>query len=163
LSALTDGTPLLGHVAGEPTVVVRHGDDVFAVGAQCTHYGGPLAAGPVGGETIRCPWHHACFSLRSAEALPAPALTPIPCRTVEQRDGMVYVGGPVPAARSPRAGTAAGETRSKAIVIVGAGAAGSAAAEMLRRQQHRGPITLLSADESPPCDRPNLSKNYLAG
>ena len=49
------------------------------------------------------------------------------------------------------------------IVIVGGGAAGFAAAEMLRRQEFGGSIVMLSSDAAPPVDRPNLSKDYLAG
>ena len=159
---VADGAPLLGHAQGEPVILVRRGDELFAVGALCTHYGAPLVDGLVVGETIRCPWHHACFSLRSGEAVRAPALHSIACRRIEQRDGKVYVGAAIEQAPARSARASAGRP-VKAIVIVGGGAAGDAAAEMLRRKGHEGSITLLSADDSLPCDRPNLSKNYLAG
>ena len=163
VSALSDDTPLLGHAQGEPIIVVRHGAELFAIGASCTHYGGPLAEGLVVGDTVRCPWHHACFSLRTGEALRAPALNAVSCRHVEQRDGMVFVGDPIEPATTPPTPVPGDADLPKAIIIVGGGAAGNAAAEMLRREGYDGRITLLSADDSLPCDRPNLSKNYLAG
>ena len=102
LSALTESVPLLGHAQGEPTIVVRRGKELFAIGAVCTHYSRPLAEGLVEGDTVRCPWHHACFSLRTGEALRAPALNPVACRQVELRDGKVYVGDLIePAAPTP--------------------------------------------------------------
>ena len=114
------------------------------------------------GDTVRCPWHHACFSLRTGEALHAPALSPIDCWSVEQRDGKVFVtekrADVKPAPRGKPAGTAPDR-----IVIVGGGAAGFAAAEMLRRQDYKGSIVMLSNDDAAPVDRPNLSKDYLAG
>ncbi len=163
LSTLAEGVPLLGHAQGEPTILVRRGSELLAIGAVCTHYGGPLAEGLIVGDTIRCPWHHACFSLHTGEALRAPALNPVSCRQVEQRNGNVFVGDKIDTAApaSPRPPVAA--NLPKAVVIVGGGAAGNAAAEMLRRERYAGTITLLSADDSLPCDRPNLSKNYLAG
>lgn len=162
-SALTDGQPLLGHAQGEPVIVVRRGDELFAVGAVCTHYRGPLAEGLVVGDTVRCPWHHAAFSLRTGEAVRAPALDPVPCRHVELRDGMVVVGEKMESVAASPSRAPGGAALPEAIVIIGGGAAGNAAAEMLRREQFDGTITLLSADDSLPCDRPNLSKNYLAG
>ncbi|MDQ2778832.1 MAG: FAD-dependent oxidoreductase [Pseudomonadota bacterium] len=160
-SKLADDKPLLGHAQGEPVLLVKRGDALFAVGATCTHYGAPLVDGLVVGETIRCPWHHASFCLRTGAAERAPALDGVRCWQVEQREATVFVTGKQDdaASASPRGNA----VMPKAIVIVGGGAAGNAAAEMLRREGYGGSITMLSADDSLPCDRPNLSKDYLAG
>jgi 3-phenylpropionate/trans-cinnamate dioxygenase ferredoxin reductase subunit len=157
LTELVDGEPFLGRVGDTPALLVRRGAEVLAVGATCTHYGGPLAEGLVVEDTIRCPWHHACFSLRSGAVLRPPALNPLPCWRVEQRDGIAFVREEQPPTE-PKPQPGAGP-----IVIIGGGAAGHAAAETLRSAGHAGPITVLSADAAPPCDRPNLSKDYLAG
>jgi apoptosis-inducing factor 3 len=161
LTGLGDGTMLLGHVRDEPVLFARQGDELFAIGAVCTHYGAPLEQGLLVDDTVRCPWHHACFSLRTGEALRAPALNPVPCWRVERRDGIAYVREKIESVKPPRPQSSA--VALKSIVIVGGGAAGNAAAETLRREGYTGRITLLSADDSRPCDRPNLSKGYLAG
>jgi NADPH-dependent 2,4-dienoyl-CoA reductase/sulfur reductase-like enzyme/nitrite reductase/ring-hydroxylating ferredoxin subunit len=158
---LTEGGMVLGQVAGEAILLARTGGALFAIGAECTHYHGPLAEGVLVNETVRCPWHHACFSLRTGEALRAPALNPVTCWRVEQRDGTIYVREKLePAARPTRTGAQGGP---ESVVIIGGGAAGNAAAEMLRREGYARPITMLSADDAGPYDRPNLSKDYLAG
>ncbi|MEO8135264.1 MAG: FAD-dependent oxidoreductase [Betaproteobacteria bacterium] len=163
-STALEGIALLGHAHGEQVVMVRSRGELFAIGAVCTHYGGPLAEGLVEADTIRCPWHHACFSLRTGDALRAPALSPVSCWQVEQRNGILHVGARIKPEPTPPAATQTTlATHPRSIVIVGGGAAGNAAAEMLRREHYQGTITLLSADDSLPCDRPNLSKNYLAG
>jgi NADPH-dependent 2,4-dienoyl-CoA reductase/sulfur reductase-like enzyme/nitrite reductase/ring-hydroxylating ferredoxin subunit len=153
-----EGQPVLGHAQGEAVVLVRRGNEAFAVGGSCTHYGGPLAEGVVDGDTIRCPWHHACFSLRTGEALHAPALSSVACWSVErQGDKLLVISKKdVPAKK-------ASGPLPKQIVIVGGGAAAHAAAEMLRREGYDGKILMVSADPAPPVDRPNLSKDYLAG
>jgi NADPH-dependent 2,4-dienoyl-CoA reductase/sulfur reductase-like enzyme/nitrite reductase/ring-hydroxylating ferredoxin subunit len=161
LSTVADGVMLLGHAHGEAVLLARRGDELFAIGNVCTHYGGPLNEGLLVDDTVRCPWHHACFSLRTGEALCAPALNPVSCWRVEQRDGTVYVREKLAGVGQQAPLVAAGLPAS--VVIVGGGAAGNAAAEMLRREGYVGRITMLSADESVPCDRPNLSKGYLAG
>ena len=158
IGQVPEGVPFLGHAEGEAIVVVRRGNEAFAVGATCTHYGGPLAEGLVDGDKIHCPWHHACFSLRTGEALAAPALNPVLCWSVEQKgEKLVVLAKKQPAKKAPSS------THPKQIVIVGGGAAGHAAAEMLRREGYRGKLVMLSADSAPPVDRPNLSKDYLAG
>ena len=160
LASLPEGAPFLGHVGDESVVLVRRGQSVFAVGAQCTHYGGPLAEGLVVDETIRCPWHHGAFCLRTGEPLRAPPLNPIDCWVVERDGELVRVhqkAAPPPAAQIE------GESAPASVVIIGGGAAGAYAAETLRREGYAGKITMLSADDAPPCDRPNLSKDYLAG
>ena len=165
LNEILDGGMIAGHVRGEPVLLVRRGGDLFAVGARCTHYGAPLSEGLVVGDTVRCPWHHACFSLRTGEALRAPALNPVARWEVERRDGRVFVTRELPpdAAASPAARTGSDRPEPSSVLIVGGGAAGHAAAEMLRREAYAGPITIVSADQAAPYDRPNLSKDYLAG
>ncbi len=160
IADLADRIPLLGHVGTQAVLVVRVGDDLLAVDATCTHYSGPLAEGIVVDDTIRCPWHHACFSLRSGAALRPPALNALTCWRVERRAGKAFVREPLPAVARPSL-VQAGLPHS--VVIIGGGAAGNAAAETLRQEGYDGPVTLLSADDAPPCDRPNLSKDYLAG
>jgi apoptosis-inducing factor 3 len=161
LTDLADGSILLGQVAGEAVLLVRRGRELFAIGAECTHYHGPLAEGVLVEDTVRCPWHHACFSLRTGEALRAPALNPVPRWRVEAQNGTVYVREKLPSA-GPKT-RAAAQSAPESVVIIGGGAAGQAAAETLRSEGYSGPITMLSEDEAPPCDRPNLSKDYLAG
>ena len=160
---LRDGQLVAGQVDGEDAILIRSGDKVFAVGAYCTHYHGALADGLVVGDTVRCPLHHACFSLGSGEALRAPALDPIPCWRVERAANTIFVREKI----AQPAGKKKAPTNTKnvpaSVVIVGGGAAGLAAAEMLRREGYDGRVLILSADDSPPCDRPNLSKDFLAG
>jgi apoptosis-inducing factor 3 len=165
-STVRDGEPLLGHADGEAVLLVRRGDDFLAIGATCTHYGGPLADGLIDGDEVRCPWHHACFSLRTGEALRSPALSPVACWTVERRNEKLLITGK--RERDPLSSTyPVTRDRSaapRAVVIVGAGAAGSAAAEMLRRSGYDGRLTIVDDDDDgSPYDRPNLSKDYLAG
>ena len=159
-----DGGMLAGHVSEDAVLLARSGNEVFAIGAACTHYGAPLSDGLIVGDTVRCPWHHACFSLRTGEALRAPAFAPVDCWAVEQREGRIFVTSKKQPATPAEADRSAMASRSSGrIVIVGGGAAGFAAAEMLRRQRYDGSIVMLSDDNTPPVDRPNLSKDYLAG
>jgi NADPH-dependent 2,4-dienoyl-CoA reductase/sulfur reductase-like enzyme/nitrite reductase/ring-hydroxylating ferredoxin subunit len=151
---------LRGHVGDDGVVLARVGDTYFAIGASCTHYGGPLAEGMLDGDTVHCPWHHACFSLRTGEALRAPAIDPVSCWNVEQRGEKVFVTGKVKA--PPVRKRVSGQVPSR-IAIIGGGAAGFAAAERLRRDGYEGSLVMLSDDADAPVDRPNLSKDYLAG
>jgi NADPH-dependent 2,4-dienoyl-CoA reductase/sulfur reductase-like enzyme/nitrite reductase/ring-hydroxylating ferredoxin subunit len=166
LASLADGAMLVGHANGKSVLLARRSDEVFAIGATCTHYGGPLGDGLLVDDTVRCPWHHACFSLRTGQALRAPALKPVARWEVERRGAMVHVTHELSAGEllveAPTAAHAPNAAPSS-IIIVGTGAAGNAAAETLRREGYAGAITMIGGEESVPYDRPNLSKDYLAG
>jgi apoptosis-inducing factor 3 len=158
-TTIREGAPVLGHANGEAVIVSRLGGSCFAVAATCTHYSGPLAEGLFDGERVHCPWHHACFSLRTGAVLSPPALNDLATWRVEERAGRVVVkdkmDAPKPKPRPKRA--------PESVVIVGAGAAGQVAAETLRREGYEGRVTMIEAQASEPVDRPNLSKDYLAG
>jgi NADPH-dependent 2,4-dienoyl-CoA reductase/sulfur reductase-like enzyme/nitrite reductase/ring-hydroxylating ferredoxin subunit len=160
--ALSDfsGAILLGHVGDEAVLLVRSGSLIFAIDAHCSHYHGPLAEGIVDGESIRCPWHHACFDLRTGEAVRAPALNSLAVWNVERDGDRIFVREK---REQPKPRVKGAVDAPARIVIVGGGAAGFAAAEMLRRQDYRGSIVMLSHEAAAPVDRPNLSKDFLAG
>jgi len=165
-TGLKDGSMTPGCVGDEDVLLVKQDGELFAIGAYCTHYGGPLADGLLVGKTVRCPWHHACFHLKNGEALRAPALNPVACWRVDVRDGRAYVTGRTePDPLQPQGNTVAPSPAAgpRSVVIIGAGGAGAAAAEMLRRQAYTGIITMIDEDPGAPCDRPSLSKSYLSG
>lgn len=155
----TEGTLMGGHVGGQPVLLARVRNGFRAVDGLCTHYHAPLADGLAVDGTVRCPWHHARFCLNTGQALGAPAIESLGIWRVDERSGMVFVSTKAQPA-PPRSHSGA---RFRRLVIIGAGAAGFATAEMLRREGHPGDLTLLGDDPDPPYDRPNCSKDYLAG
>jgi apoptosis-inducing factor 3 len=159
ITQVPEGGMLAGHAAGKPVLLAHSGGEWFAIGAVCSHYSGPLPEGIMVGDTVRCPWHHACFSLRTGEALRPPALNDVSCWQVEQRGELVYVTGKT---QKPKR-AALGRRGPDSVVIVGGGAAGDSAAETLRREGYEGSLTIYDPDPDVPYDRPNLSKDYLAG
>ena len=156
-----EGGMLTGQVGDETVVVARVDGELFAIGGSCTHYHGPLGEGLLVGHTVRCPWHHGHFCLRTGEALAGPPIDPVAVWAPEERDGKIFVRSgaeaknPAPKARSGKA--------PRRILIAGGGAAGFAAAEMLRRHGYDGALSLVSSDADAPYDRPNCSKDFLAG
>ncbi len=177
INSVRAGQMIAGHAFGEPVLLAHVEPNWFAIGAKCTHYGAPLAEGVLVGETIRCPWHHACFELRNGAASHAPALNDLPCYDIALENDTVRVtgkrtGGQLRGRGNQPRGSRAPEkvllepnpiTGPSSVLIIGAGAAGNACAEMLRREGYRGPITLVDGDQDAPYDRPNLSKDFLAG
>jgi apoptosis-inducing factor 3 len=159
LKDIPDGQPIGAKIGNQEIVVVRRGQNVFAVDALCSHYHAPLKDGIVVADTIRCPLHHARFDLKTGEAIAAPALDTLQCWRTELIGDLVFVREvlktPPPSRAHPQV--------PESVVIVGGGAAGLGAAEMLRREGYGGPLTMLSADDDAPYDRPNLSKDYLTG
>src|SRR5689334_14182986 len=114
------GATLLGHVGDQAVLLVRVGSEIFAIDAQCSHYHGPLAEGLVTGESIRCPWHHACFDLRTGEATRAPALNPLAVWNVEREGERIFVRQQ---REQPKPAVKGAIESPGQIVIVGGGAA----------------------------------------
>jgi apoptosis-inducing factor 3 len=175
-SDVPDGGVLLGHANGESVVLARSRGELFAVGATCSHYGAPLADGLVTDGMIRCPWHHAAFDLGTGESLRPPGLRDIACWKVEVRDGIARVNAKhspaddfarapdtAPSRASGRAAVGRRPDWPDSVLILGGGAAGQSAAETLRREGYDRPVTIVEAGPDAPYDRPNLSKDYLAG
>jgi NADPH-dependent 2,4-dienoyl-CoA reductase/sulfur reductase-like enzyme/nitrite reductase/ring-hydroxylating ferredoxin subunit len=160
LGEIPDEGTIAGRVGDDPVLLSRLGGELFAIGGACTHYGGHLGEGISGGSTVRCPLHHACFDLRTGAVLRAPALDPVDRWQVEVEGGRAFVRRK---ADQPEKTTAPIDSAIQKIVVIGGGAAGLACAKELRRRGFEGSITMLSADPDAPCDRPNLSKDYLAG
>jgi len=159
LSAIPEGTTVSGRVGEDPVLLSRLEGELYAVSGTCTHYGAHLADGVAAGGSVRCPLHHACFDLKTGAALRAPALDPLDRWQVDVDSEKAYVSYKLEA--EPTAGET--HTDVSRIVIVGGGGAGLACANELRTRGYAGSITMLSADSDAPCDRPNLSKDYLAG
>jgi len=82
---------LLGHALGEAVLVARRGNELFAIAATCTHYGGRLAKGLMVDCTVRCPWHHARFDLRTGEAIAGPALNNGTLYKIDKRGQRFFV------------------------------------------------------------------------
>jgi NADPH-dependent 2,4-dienoyl-CoA reductase/sulfur reductase-like enzyme/nitrite reductase/ring-hydroxylating ferredoxin subunit len=156
---VAEGKMLSGKVGDDAVLVARVDGALFAIGASCTHYHGPLGEGLLVGHEVRCPWHHGRFCLRTGEALGGPPIDPVDCWKVEERDGQIFVKVRAEATK-PAAKSAKGPRR---VLIAGGGAGGFAAAEMLRRHGYDGALTVVSSDVDAPYDRPNCSKDYLAG
>lgn len=165
VDAVPEGTLRLFTVAGTDMVVTRVAGQFYAVGARCTHYGGPLAKGILVGTTIMCPWHHACFNVTTGAMEQPPALDALP-RYPLRRDGdQLLVALPAAAPTDQRLPDMAKPDPgidSRTFVIVGSGAAGYMAAQTLREEGFQGRVVLLSADYRHPYDRPQLSKQYLS-
>lgn len=151
-----EGRLLAGTVDGQPVVIARAGGRWCAVAGKCTHLGAPLEEGLVVNGELRCPWHHARFSLDTGEAIAAPAFAPLTRFEVEERDGRLFVTG-AKAADDRTVATSPGR-----VVIVGGGAGGHACAEMLARHGVES-VTVISDDTDPPYDRTFCSKQYLIG
>ena len=160
-SLLADGDMTRLDLEGKPVVIVRVEGQYYAFGGSCPHYGAPLEKGVLRGHDLMCPWHHACFDVRTAERLEPPSLNDLARYPVRLEAGEVVVSLPNDNQRQPQGKRDPDDGRR--FVIIGGGAVGNSAAEELRRQGYFGAITILSSVASPPVDRPNLSKDYLAG
>src|SRR5687768_8537354 len=164
LSELKDGEMTQVAAGGTEILLARVHGTCFAVGAHCTHYGAPLVEGVLSGSRIVCPWHHACFDVKTGDLEEPPAFDALPRFDVRVDADQIYVQVPenAPDRRTPRM-TKRERSDDRQFVILGGGAAGFMAAQTLREDGFAGRIILVSREDRAPYDRPNLSKDYLQG
>lgn len=165
ISDLRDGE-MKEFSAGETRILLaRTGDRFHAVSATCPHYGAPLVEGALCGTRIVCPWHHAVFNVVNGDLEEPPALDALVSYRVQIEDDRILVS--LPEEAEDRRATVMGkrdlDTDSRQFVIIGAGAAGYAAAQTLREEGFRGNVVMITREDRAPYDRPNLSKDYLQG
>jgi NADPH-dependent 2,4-dienoyl-CoA reductase/sulfur reductase-like enzyme/nitrite reductase/ring-hydroxylating ferredoxin subunit len=140
-------------------------DKFYAVGAYCTHYGAPLEDGVLSGDRIICPWHHACFNANTGDLLEPPARDALPNYELKIDGEDIYVKLPqeISPSRTPQLMRQDLKRDNRTFIILGAGAAGYAAAQALREDGFQGRIVMITHEKRSPYDRPNLSKEYLQG
>ncbi|PIE31510.1 NAD(FAD)-dependent dehydrogenase [candidate division KSB3 bacterium] len=150
---------------GEILLVKTSNGTISALGAHCTHYDAELANGVLVEDTIVCPWHQACFCAKTGDLKHPPALDSLPSYEVEIRGEDIVVKLPEKLKRRRVSEKVSydPERDSRTFVILGAGAAGNAAAQTLREDGFRGRIVMISREKCLPYDRPNLDKEYLVG
>lgn len=146
-------------------LLARVGDNFHAVSATCPHYGAPLAEGVLCGTRIICPWHHAVFNVVNGNLQDPPALDSLVSYDLRVEGERLFVSLPKEAhdRRTPAMVKRDSAVDPRQFVIVGAGAAGYAAAQTLREEGFRGNVVMLTREDRAPYDRPNLSKDYLHG
>jgi apoptosis-inducing factor 3 len=161
---LQDGEMREVAVGQTKVLLVRLKGKFYAIGGECTHYGGPLAEGALSGHRVTCPWHQAVFDVMNGNLKEPPALDAEPCYTVRLEGDDVIVKVPEEAAnRRVPVMARRDPADARTFVILGAGAAGNAAAETLRQDSFSGRVVMITQETRLPYDRPNLSKGYLSG
>jgi len=92
---LREGSPTPVDAAGAPVLLFRQGQEISAIGAVCSHLGGPLAEGQVDGDQVTCPWHGSVFCLRDGRAVHGPATVRQPSYAVRVQDGRIEIRRPL--------------------------------------------------------------------
>lgn len=90
-SELTEGKPTRVDVQGVPVLLLRHSDGIHAIGAICSHLGGPLDEGEIHGEHVVCPWHGSAFCVKDGAVERGPATAPAPAYEVRNVAGQVQI------------------------------------------------------------------------
>ena len=165
ISDLRDGEMKEVSVDETRILLARVDDKFHAVSATCPHYGGPLAEGVLCGTRVVCPWHHAAFNVVNGDLEEPPALDALVCYSIRTDGEKILVTFPhdVRDRRTPEMVRHDPLADPRQFVIVGAGAAGYAAAQTLREEGFRGSLVMITREDRAPYDRPNLSKDYLHG
>ncbi|WP_060484318.1 FAD-dependent oxidoreductase [Pseudomonas sp. NBRC 111123] len=158
LDQLDPKRPLRVQAGNEEMILIRQGDQVHAYQGNCPHEGAPLEEGVICGGLLVCPWHKAAFAVDEGAVCEPPALTGLRRYRAWVKDGEVWVDDqPMPKSEPPR------HSDARTFVVIGAGAAGSAAVATLLDHGFGGHLIWLDQERQPAYDRTALSKFVIAG
>ncbi|XP_077422973.1 apoptosis inducing factor mitochondria associated 4 isoform X2 [Vanacampus margaritifer] len=158
---LRDGQMKVVSVADQNVLLVRTEGRYNAIGSQCSHYNAPLVKGALVGYRVRCPFHGACFNIKTGDIEEYPGLDSLPCHKVTVRDGKVYVAirkKTLKQTRRVKEMCSVLPNITHTILLVGGGPAALVCAETLRQNCYQGRIVMVTKDSLPPYDKPKLSK-----
>ncbi|XP_054066255.1 apoptosis-inducing factor 3-like [Rissa tridactyla] len=148
-------------VAGYPVLLVRNKKEFHALGSKCPHQGAPLSKGVLRGERLRCPWHGACFNIKTGDIEEYPSLDCLPCFEVKVEDGKVFVT----AKKKDLESSVRMKDTSKrchlnrdTMLLLGGGVAALLCAETLRQEGFTGRIIMATKEKHVPYDKSKLSK-----
>lgn len=163
-AALGDGEMRVLTAGDTEILLLRDAGTLIATQSKCPHAGAPLVEGAVCNHRLVCPWHMGTFALPSGALLEPPPLQGLQTYTIREA-GADLLFNPVPLpAPMPQSSTdhdIIDDTRT--FVLIGVGAAGTAAATTLRREGFTGRLIAIDPVPDEPVDRTQLSKQALAG
>lgn len=162
---LEDGQ-MKGYEVDDHKILLRKIDGQYYAGVgKCPHYGAALDMGAMSRERIVCPWHHAAFDAKTGELREPPAIDSLPQYEVKIDGDNVIVLLPdsLPQVKKPAVTQHDPAADDRTFVILGAGAAGNAAAETLRHDGFSGRVVMVTKEDKMPYDRPDLTKLFLRG
>ncbi|XP_037533407.1 apoptosis inducing factor mitochondria associated 4 [Nematolebias whitei] len=160
-SELQDGQMKEVTVEGQKVLLVRTQGLYSAVGSRCSHYSAPLIKGALVGDRVRCPFHGACFNVKTGDIEDYPGLDCIPSYKVKVEKGNVYVTinkKSLNLSRQVKEMCAVQPGTKQMILLIGGGPASLVCAETLRQNGYQGRIVVITKDSLPPFDKPKLSK-----
>jgi NADPH-dependent 2,4-dienoyl-CoA reductase/sulfur reductase-like enzyme/nitrite reductase/ring-hydroxylating ferredoxin subunit len=165
ITDLMEGGKKMFSFQGHDILLTKVNGKIHAVAGHCTHYGAPLDEGILQGDRVICPWHHAIFNVVTGDLQDPPALDALPSYEVkiEGEDILVLLPEKIESNRLSSMVKHDRDADSRCFVIIGAGAAGYAAAQTLRENGFRGRLIMITHEAQPTYDRPTLSKAYLQG
>lgn len=158
---LKDGEMREVEVGSGKALLVFSGGEYSAIGHKCSHYGAPLAKGSLCNGRVRCPWHGACFNVKTGDIEDFPGLDSVPKFGVRVDGENIVVVAEQSALsdfrRTSNMISAKSDDR-RVFLVVGGGGAAMSCAETLRQEGYTGRIVMVSKENSLPYDRPKLSK-----
>ncbi|WP_116108980.1 FAD-dependent oxidoreductase [Lewinella sp. IMCC34191] len=168
LSQLPEGHLHKAKVGDYDVLLANLKGEIYAVENKCSHYQLPLDGGSLCEHRLRCPFHHACFDIRTGEQLEAPGMDGLPRFEVTIKDDQIHVSdkpvdqnGPEKLVEAYTGNASSSDHYTYA--VVGGGTAAAYGVEAIRANDPEGSILMVSEEELPPYDRTKVSKAFMQG